>query len=184
MTNNRQARGFTLVELLVVIAIIGILIALLLPAIQAAREAARRNQCQNNLKQLGIAIQMHHDARGHFPVGRDGTKQQSVSWAHFILPYLEETAVYDAFNKSLRVYDPGNARAMRIPIEVYACPSRRRAAADRNFDDDDGPPPVLAAATLGDYAGNAGEEEDTGMEDMPDSFVPINVDKTEAGPIF
>jgi prepilin-type N-terminal cleavage/methylation domain-containing protein/prepilin-type processing-associated H-X9-DG protein len=175
-------RAFTLVELLVVIAIIGILVALLLPAIQAAREAARRSQCINNLKQIGIAIQMHHDATGRFPMGRDGNGSKSVAWGHFLLPYLEEDAVHAAYDKDFRVDAPQNARAMRTPIEVYACPSRRAAAADRNFDNDDAPPLVLGAATLGDYAGNAGDEADQGMEG--NDFTVSSVDKTKAGPIF
>jgi prepilin-type N-terminal cleavage/methylation domain-containing protein/prepilin-type processing-associated H-X9-DG protein len=180
--NEKVRCGFTLVELLVVIAIIGFLVALLLPAIQAARESARRSQCVNNLKQMGLAIQMHHDQMGRFPMGRNGTDQFSVSWAHFLLPYLEENAVYAAYKKSARVDDSINAAAMRTPIEVYACPSRRRAAADRNFDNDGANPLILAAAALGDYAANAGEEEDTGMED--DDFTSGVVDKQLAGPIF
>jgi prepilin-type N-terminal cleavage/methylation domain-containing protein/prepilin-type processing-associated H-X9-DG protein len=175
-------RAFTLVELLVVIAIIGILVALLLPAIQAAREAARRSQCTNNLKQIGIALQMHHDATGRFTMGRDGNGPKSVSWAHFLLPQLEEDAVHAAYNNDFRVDAPENIRAMRAPIEVFACPSRRTAAADRNFDNDDAPPLVLAAATLGDYAGNAGDEADQGMEG--NDFTTSSIDKTKAGPIF
>lgn len=182
MKSRCLQRAFTLVELLVVIAIIGILVALLLPAIQAAREAARRNQCQNNLKQMGLAVQMHLDSKKVFPMGRNGRDQYSVSWAYFLLPYIEETNVYAAYKKVDRVDADSNKLAMRTPIEVYACPSRRRAAADRNFDDDDGPPKVLAAATLGDYAANAGEEEDTGMEG--NDFVSGAIDKTKAGPIF
>jgi prepilin-type N-terminal cleavage/methylation domain-containing protein len=88
-----QAGGFTLVELLVVIAIIGILVALLLPAIQAAREAARRSQCQNNLKQIGLALQMHHDVHKKFPIGCKGG--EGVMWSYFIMPYLEASNTQD-----------------------------------------------------------------------------------------
>lgn len=96
-----QRNGFTLVELLVVIAIIGILIALLLPAVQAAREAARRNECSNNLKQLGIGLHGYHDIMGSFPFGRGGTSTGAMSnsarVSGFIplLPYIEQTAMYD-----------------------------------------------------------------------------------------
>src|SRR6476659_51615 len=106
---TRIARtGFTLVELLVVIAIIGILVAFLLPAVQAAREASRRSQCQNNLKQIGLAVQSHLDARRSFPMGRNGFDQFSVSWAFFLLPYMEETTLYNSWNKNAKSYDPTN----------------------------------------------------------------------------
>jgi prepilin-type N-terminal cleavage/methylation domain-containing protein len=82
-------RAFTLVELLVVIAIIGVLVALLLPAVQAAREAARRSQCQNNLKQLGLALQMYHDARKAFPTG--AAAGEGSTWSYYILPFIEES---------------------------------------------------------------------------------------------
>ncbi|HEY3392515.1 MAG TPA: DUF1559 domain-containing protein [Lacipirellulaceae bacterium] len=88
-----RTRGFTLVELLVVIAIIGILVALLLPAVQAAREAARRSQCMNNLKQLGIALQNYHSARKTFPPG--AAFQEGTTWSGFLLPYMEENALAD-----------------------------------------------------------------------------------------
>ena len=90
--------AFTLVELLVVIAIIGILVALLLPAIQAAREAARRTQCVNNLKQIGIAVQNYHDVRRELPPMRvwDGDR----TWLGLILPHLEEQAVADLWKSS------------------------------------------------------------------------------------
>ena len=132
--------GFTLVELLVVIAIIGILIALLLPAIQAARESARRNECQNHLKQIGLAIQNYHDTQKAFPMGRERTDQFGVSWAFRLLPQMEEAAIYASRDKTKRVDDAANDAAMRTPIQVYACPSRRPAAADRNFDNNDTPP--------------------------------------------
>jgi type II secretory pathway pseudopilin PulG len=168
--------------LLVVIAIIGILVALLLPAIQAARESARRSECLNHLKQIGLAVQMHLDTKKAYPSGCNGTDSKSVSWAHFLLPYLEETAVFEAYRPTARVDDPVNARAMRTPIEVYACPSRRQAAADRNFDNDGNPPVVFAAATLGDYAANAGLDEDMGLD--PDQYINGILDKSIAGPIY
>ncbi len=101
-----KRRGFTLVELLVVIAIIGILVALLLPAIQAAREAARRSGCSNNLKNLGLAALNHHDVMKHFPVNNggpyvgespSGVKQSGAGWILHMLPQLEEQALYDQF---------------------------------------------------------------------------------------
>jgi len=186
MPINVSRRAFTLVELLVVIAIIGILVALLLPAIQAAREAARRSQCMNNLKQIGIAIQTHHDIKRRFPAGRNGKDPFSISWAYSLLPQIEETAVHAAYQKSFRVDAAQNAQAMRTPIEVYACPSRRRAAADRNFDDDDRPPQVLATAVLGDYAANAGLEADMGDDDdhYLDGDTRGRIDLAQAGPIF
>ncbi len=169
----QKTRGFTLVELLVVIAIIGVLVALLLPAIQAAREAARRNQCVNNLKQQGLALQMHHDARKLFPQGRNATTPGpgvpnppvgtpatplGVSWAFQLLPYMEQNAIYDALVETARVDDPLNATAMRSPVNVYFCPSRRNPTADRDFDNDDAAPPAESkgVAAGGDYAGNAG----------------------------
>ena len=82
--------GFTLVELLVVIAIIGVLVSLLLPAIQAAREAARRSSCTNNLRQLGIAMQNCHDTQGRLPPGRGGPPPQIFSPQAYLLPYVEE----------------------------------------------------------------------------------------------
>jgi prepilin-type N-terminal cleavage/methylation domain-containing protein len=81
--------GFTLVELLVVIAIIGVLVALLLPAVQAAREAARRSQCQNNLKQLGLALQMYHDTHELFPVG--AVNHEGSFWSYYIMPFIEQS---------------------------------------------------------------------------------------------
>jgi prepilin-type N-terminal cleavage/methylation domain-containing protein len=90
---RRQRIGFTLVELLVVIAIIGILIALLLPAVQAAREAARRTQCKNNLKQLALGCHNYLSARRTYPPGAD--RKNGLAWTCFILPFVEETAIFD-----------------------------------------------------------------------------------------
>ena len=137
-----RGRGFTLVELLVVIAIIGILVALLLPAIQAAREAARRTQCQNNLKNIGLAIHNFNDSKKQFPTGGtgpgvkienylqdslttpeanrkgppNGPLKQGVGWMFQILPYLEEGSI----SNIIRQED-----LSKNPIELYNCPSRR-----------------------------------------------------------
>ncbi len=107
--------GFTLVELLVVIAIIGILVALLLPAVQAAREAARRSQCQNNLKNIGLAIQSFHNDQRHVPYSVNPFDQTPKRYATYtgkgwivdILPYLEETALYDEMRPGFE--NPGDA---------------------------------------------------------------------------
>src|SRR5881392_1233289 len=90
-----EIKGFTLIELLVVIAIIAVLISLLLPAVQAAREAARRAQCVNNLKQIGLALHNYHDIQGALPMGRDGL---SLSVHSRLLPYIEQVPLYDAAN--------------------------------------------------------------------------------------
>jgi prepilin-type N-terminal cleavage/methylation domain-containing protein len=188
VVSRRKRAAFTLVELLVVIAIIGILVALLLPAIQSARESARRAQCMNHLKQIGVAIQTYHDANKQFPTGRNGRNENAVSWAYFMLPQIEEQAIYDAYDDTVPVHDVNNARTMRTPIAVYTCPSRRAPAADRNFDFNESPPPedFRGVASLGDFAANAGLEEDTGLEDedWEDPETRQVIDISLAGPMF
>src|SRR5512142_416688 len=95
-SRTTSTRGFTLIELLVVIAIIAVLIALLLPAVQSAREAARRAQCVNNLKQIGLAVHNYHDANLTFPPARKGCCWGT--WNIFILPYVEQTSGFNAWN--------------------------------------------------------------------------------------
>jgi prepilin-type N-terminal cleavage/methylation domain-containing protein/prepilin-type processing-associated H-X9-DG protein len=136
-SDPRRQSAFTLVELLVVIAIIGILVALLLPAVQAAREAARRTQCINQLKQAGIAFHNHHDTLGYFPSGGWGWwwigfpeqgygKNQSGSWLYSVLPFMEQQALHDlgsgAPAASMRTYARDRVQA---PFEGMVCPSRR-----------------------------------------------------------
>ena len=182
-----RSYGFTLVELLVVIAIIGILVALLLPAVQAAREAARRNQCTSQLKQFGLALQTHHDQLGAFPAGRTQTIQFGVSWAFRLLPFLEESAIHDAYVERQRVDDDANATAMRSPVPVAFCPSRRTPAADRDFDNNDQPSLLQEAAAGGDYAANAGTRLRVGIFDDPETAEAMparRIDLSEAGPIF
>lgn len=149
-------RAFTLVELLVVIAIIGVLVALLLPAVQSAREAARRTSCLNNLRQIGLAIHTYVDANKTHALGRDGTVQTTLAWSFRLLPFLEDGAVYESHDYSLRVDHERNARSMRTPIPSYYCPTRRQPIADRDFDNNDSPTQVPGVAAGGDYAANVG----------------------------
>ena len=130
---RRLRRGFTLVELLVVIAIIGILIALLLPAVQAAREAGRRTQCSNNIKQLGLALLNYHDVWHFFPpsskwvnygdTNTSDTPNLSENWVIMALPFIEGTNLHDQFNLTKYISDPANAYARSQTLEVMLCPT-------------------------------------------------------------
>lgn len=117
--------GFTLVELLVVIAIIGVLVALLLPAIQSAREASRRTQCANHLKQLGLAAQNFHDVKGALPPQRLANQGDWLTWAVVMLPFIEQQNYYQLWNES-RPYTWHPESTTRRSVPTYFCPSRRR----------------------------------------------------------
>ena len=115
-------RGFTLIELLVVIAIIAILIALLLPAVQQAREAARRSQCKNNLKQLGLATHNYHDSHNVFPISH-GDTGNSFGWRAMILPYVDQSPLYNKINFNGNIVDAGNLEIAQTPLGLFHCPS-------------------------------------------------------------
>lgn len=200
-----RSPGFTLVELLVVIAIIGILVALLLPAVQAAREAARRMQCSNNLKQLALAAANHHDAVRHFPTGgwgwwwvgdpdRGFGKDQPGGWAFNLMPFSEEANAYKIASDG----DPNNdtvaqKEAIRDvinkPLPLLGCPSRRGGA--RVF-----PKPVDGTfyaynaakavsdptAGRGDYAINCGDRFKNELDAGPTSLAAAKTYKWLATP--
>lgn len=122
-TNNEtDRRGFTIVELLVVIAVISLLIALLVPAVQQSREASRRTECKNNLKQIGIAIHGFHGAREFLPPSRN--YDHYMTWAFLVLPYMEQFNLFESWDPGLKYYyQTDEARLTHVPM--YMCPSRR-----------------------------------------------------------
>lgn len=121
-----RRRGFTLVELLVVIAIIGVLVGLLLPAVQAAREAARRMQCSNNMKQLGLAAHNYESTYGRLPAGWISSKvngDPGWGWSAALLPYMEGTTIYQQIDWRLPIADPLHAQVRRYSMPSFHCPS-------------------------------------------------------------
>lgn len=145
--SQRSRYAFTLIELLVVIAVIGVLIALLLPAIQAAREAARRMQCQTKLRDLTLAMHAYHDNHGCFPAAAEGASGEvyfNFTGYSFLLPYLEQNAIYEMFNFEAGKYasdggaylgwaHPVNTTAYQMQIGGFLCPSNRSEANVRTF---------------------------------------------------
>jgi prepilin-type N-terminal cleavage/methylation domain-containing protein/prepilin-type processing-associated H-X9-DG protein len=118
----KHRTAFTLVELLVVIAIIGILVALLLPAVQMAREAGRRTACNNNLKQIGLALQNYHSTYNNFPVARNPYPLVHSALSR-LLPFCEQSNLQNLVNYSVPLSDPANAAASTVAVSFFVCPS-------------------------------------------------------------
>lgn len=176
----RSRRAFTLIELLVVIAIIAILMGLLLPAVQKVRDAAARMSCQNNLKQIGIAMHMHHNDKGSLPPG-DGeysAKAKARSWMVLLLPYVEQSAIYDRIQPEKTMLDDTpasggdpnvtNRRLIQQNIKVVLCPSDKDAETPRPRSDAAGG--INLALTS--YASNVGDHQNVGGLGAPNPPFP------------
>lgn len=122
---SKKRSGFTLIELLVVIAIIAVLVSLLLPAVQQAREAARRTQCTNNLKQIGLALHNYESSYGMFPPSRINISNPvfQQSWQVMILPQIEQTNLYNKYNFNTNWFDQSNDSVITQNIRMFRCPS-------------------------------------------------------------
>src|SRR5260221_5730238 len=165
----RRRPGFTLIELLVVIAIIAVLIALLLPAVQAARESARRTQCVNNLKQIGLALQNSHDTNGRFPsayqsqpggemgLADPDTGDAGPGWTYLvqIMPFMESTNTRDSLNLTSPSWSPENATVAQTSIPEFRCPTVSDDSLTYHVQDDTGN--VLAIFARGNYVACAGK---------------------------
>ena len=124
MAKRNRRKAFTIIELLVVIAIIGILVALLFPAIQAAREAARRVQCQNNMKQISLAMIQYESVHKEVPASRLANPYRSdVGWMTTVLPYMEQAPLYEDYDLSTYAFDIPNQPVINREFELLRCPS-------------------------------------------------------------
>ena len=185
----RRSFGFTLVELLVVITIIGILISLLLPAVQSAREAARRMQCQNNLKQLGLAMLCQETAAGEFPSGgwgwgwqpqadRGSGLRQPGGWMYSILPYLEQEALHRlGMGGNPSSVAAANAERNRIALAIVTCPSRRKTRALTNHVNSFYNCDPTNVTSRSDYAANAGDQPICQFGNNPDGWGPPSLEE-------
>ena len=172
------SRGFTLIELLVVIAIIAVLIALLLPAVQQAREAARRTQCKNNLKQIGLALHNYHDNFSALPPGWIGVTGSVTDvfglngwgWGSKILPQIDQANLYNTMNFSVKLESPANALARVTPLAAFRCASDVAPSSVWKIQDESARD--LAELAVANYIGVFGISEMDECVDAPN--VPCN----------
>ncbi len=173
-TQNQRRRGFTLIELLVVIAIIAILIALLLPAVQQAREAARRSQCKNNLKQMGLAFHNYHEIFRTLPPGfvvdltvaNGSSGNGGIGWSGFILPGIDQANLYNTLDFNADWRTGINEDACATFLNVYRCPSDTTVE-HRNHDSMDDRVP---ASYLACFSGTAGSDSESNVTDADGTF--------------
>ncbi|MCA9129997.1 MAG: DUF1559 domain-containing protein [Planctomycetales bacterium] len=149
MSTSPSRAAFTLVELLVVIAIIGILVGLLLPAIQSARGATRKMQCQNNLKQIGLAVQNYHDMFRQFPWANANSTLNGGSLFVSVLPYMEQSNAFRLYDFTRSNSDPINQQVVSQQLPFYYCPSDARRRSVPSCDSDAGRAPGTYAACIG-----------------------------------
>ncbi|HEY4262407.1 MAG TPA: DUF1559 domain-containing protein, partial [Schlesneria sp.] len=156
----RRRAGFTLIELLVVIAIIAVLIALLLPAVQQAREAARRTQCKNNLKQLGLALHNYHDSFNMLPLEDPVCSGKRWSWIPMILPYVDQGPLYNSFDFNQASWQGTNFQYLQKTFPAFLCPSDALSAPLREEENFAAPTWIVAqadySAVIGDYINGTG----------------------------
>ncbi len=173
-----RRRGFTLIELLVVIAIIAVLIALLLPAVQQAREAARRTQCKNNLKQIGLAMHNYHDQFRCFPPGYISIDPASgqmtpvdggsgAGWALLMLPQMEQGTLYNKFDLNLPITAPAHAPLIKTSISAFLCPSDSAPATSWKIESEASPGTVLAELATANYVAAFGTVSLDDCENAP-----------------
>jgi prepilin-type N-terminal cleavage/methylation domain-containing protein len=180
---SRRHRGFTLIELLVVIAIIAVLIALLLPAVQQARESARRTQCRNNLKQLGLALHNYHDSNQVFPMGFSDTVWGNTevlgdgwAWGAAVLPYVDQASLFSQFDFNTNPYNVTINQALgATPLTVFSCPSDLKPAVTPNNPGNSAGSKGSKAVATTSYMGSAGPFE--GAPCVQSGTVPVSGDR-------